>query len=133
MPITAEARFRSYCITDENGCWLWQGALSHNGYADRISVEGKRMRPTHYALALAGRPVPDGLEIDHLCMIPSCVNPDHLEAVTRSENERRKHAARPTCRNGHPKDESPRYTGRGRDECQVCRREASARYYARSK
>jgi hypothetical protein len=33
--------------------------------------------------------VPDGLELDHLCENKACVNPGHLEPVTRSENVRR--------------------------------------------
>jgi len=34
-------------------------------------------------------PVPDGLELDHLCRVRSCCNPDHLEPVTHKENIRR--------------------------------------------
>ena len=34
-------------------------------------------------------PVPYGLQLDHLCRVPSCVNPDHLEPVTPAENCRR--------------------------------------------
>jgi hypothetical protein len=38
----------------------------------------------------ANGPVPDGLEIDHLCYTPACVNPAHMETVTHGENLRRR-------------------------------------------
>lgn len=122
-------RFNAFVVVDENGCWLWQGSLSHNGYADRISAYGKRWRPTHFALFMKGLDVPSGMEVDHLCRTKSCVRPDHLEIVTRSENERRKHLAleQGFCRNGHAKTPENLYTARGRRECRQCRREARSR------
>ncbi len=50
--------------------------------------------------------LPDSLEIDHICRNRRCVNPAHLEAVSRSENQRRGSASRlvgqKVCRRGHP-------------------------------
>ncbi len=43
-------------------------------------------------------PIPDGLSIDHLCRVPPCVNPDHLEAVSHTENVRRGKAAKLTMK-----------------------------------
>ena len=34
-------------------------------------------------------PIPAGMQIDHLCRVPVCVNPDHLEAVTPAQNVQR--------------------------------------------
>lgn len=70
-------------------CWLWTGCVQRYG---RIKLEGtKRVAFAHrVSYEWAKGPVPDGLELDHLCRVTACVNPDHLEAVTHSENELRK-------------------------------------------
>lgn len=65
-------------------CWIWQLAMGHDDYG--------RWRGTtaHRAVyeALRG-PIPSGLQVDHLCRVHRCVNPDHLEPVTCKENLRR--------------------------------------------
>ncbi len=68
-------------------CWLWRGAL-HMGYGC-IKVNGRRKRAQVYAYEHLVGPVPAGQELDHLCAVRRCVNPDHLQPVTRSENSRR--------------------------------------------
>jgi HNH endonuclease len=72
----------------DTGCWLWQRSLMTSGYA-RVFREG-RTRAGHreYYERHIG-PIPDGLELDHLCRNRRCVNPGHLEPVTRTENIRR--------------------------------------------
>lgn len=70
------------------GCLLWRKPGT-NGYG-AIFVERGVQKPAHVvAWLLAGRAIPDGLELDHLCRRRSCVNVDHLEAVTGAENVRR--------------------------------------------
>lgn len=73
-----------------SGCWIFMGSLNHGGYG-QIGVGGKKkMMLAHRASYLAYRgDVPQGLELDHLCRVRSCCNPDHLEAVTSQENSRR--------------------------------------------
>ena len=71
-------------ITVTETCWLWTGPKYHNGYGQ---ARGGRVHRLMYE-ALVG-PIPDGLELDHLCRIRECVNPEHLEPVTRAENARR--------------------------------------------
>lgn len=68
------------------GCWLWQSTLDHNGYA-RIWTRGKQ-RLAHRVVyeRVHGRPIQDGLCLDHLCRVRHCVNPKHLEPVTFEEN-----------------------------------------------
>ena len=111
-------------------CWLWQGVTS-NGYG-RFPV--KRDGKPRYLLAhrvayeeLVG-PIPEGLQLDHLCRVHSCVNPDHLEAVTGSENCLRGLLGRlrvwkTHCPHGHPYDEVNTYVGpSGRRDCRACNR-----------
>ena len=86
----------SECVTDDKGhtCWVWKGSHSGRGrgggYA-RISVDGSTMAGHRVAWSLANGPIPKGKQIDHKCRNRLCVNPDHLEMVTQSENMKRIH------------------------------------------
>lgn len=129
---TAEQRFLA-SIDKTDTCWLWIATLSHNGYADRISDNGKRYRPTHWALLhYRGIVVPAGMEADHLCRVRNCVRPDHLEVVSRAENERRKHDT-PTCRQGHPWEGNTYVKPNGKRNCRACRLEAVKRWQAKNR
>ena len=74
-------------------CWVWQGAPGRNGYG-RISVRNRLEYVHRVAYEQFIGPIPAGLTIDHLCMVRLCVNPDHLEPVSRAENTRREMAKR---------------------------------------
>lgn len=107
-------------------CWEWTGRIDKFGYGRQ-----------HYALAHRHvyekrvGPIPTGLELDHLCMNTRCVNPAHLEPVTRRENMRRRTALVTHCKNGHPFDEeNTRVTARRRF-CRACDRVKAARYLAK--
>jgi hypothetical protein len=69
-------------------CWIWQRSVRQNGYA-QMSVDRK---PTYahkvFYEKRFGR-VPKGKQLDHLCRIRKCVNPDHLEPVTNQINTQR--------------------------------------------
>lgn len=96
---------RKWIPEPNSGCWLWLGCVDEKGYG-RVSLGG-RLFPAHsrsYQRA-KGR-IPRGLEIDHLCRNPSCVNPDHLEPVTKQVNALRgirstRARAATHCPNGH--------------------------------
>lgn len=72
----------------DDGCWIWTGALNGSRYGS-IEVDGRLRRPHRLLYEFVVGVIPEGLELDHLCRVRHCVNPDHLEAVTRSENLRR--------------------------------------------
>lgn len=71
----------------ESGCWIWLGATWSNGYGSVHLKNPRRNCGAHRAIyeALVG-PIPAGLDLDHLCRVRCCVNPAHLEPVTRKEN-----------------------------------------------
>ena len=69
-----------------SGCWLWSGSVTKNGYG-RFGISRRDVRWAHrVAYEHWHGPIPDGLQIDHLCRVRSCVNPEHLEAVTCRTN-----------------------------------------------
>jgi hypothetical protein len=70
-------------------CWEWQGGSTPQGYGRTKGDHGKLVPAHRYFYELHIGPIPEGLVIDHLCKNPPCVNPDHLETVTVTENNRR--------------------------------------------
>ena len=81
-------RFATNYIPDEQGCWIWQHKPGKNGYG-LISVNNKGQYAHRISYELHVGAIPEGLTIDHLCRVRLCVNPLHLEPVTRAENTRR--------------------------------------------
>lgn len=117
---------------DGSGCWMWTGAKSPLGYgAFRVSPRDLR-RAHRYSYELLVGPIPEGLHIDHLCRVPSCVRPDHLEPVTLRENTARgtawqviaeRHRAITRCPRGHEYDEqNTRRDRNGKRSCRECSR-----------
>lgn len=112
------------------GCWLWKKYRDRNGYG-RVQVDHKNKWVHRFSYEHFVGPIPEGLQIDHLCRTPLCINPEHLEAVTPLENTRRGrgHGKETHCPRGHPYDEVNTYvTPVGRRQCRVCRREWIARW-----
>src|ERR1035437_5379402 len=69
-------------------CWLWTGCKVR-GYG-QVTIFYKRFYAHRLSFEAAKGKIPEGLEIDHLCHVKNCVNPDHLEAVTPKSNMKRR-------------------------------------------
>jgi hypothetical protein len=111
-------------LRESNGCWVWTGQVNNKGYG-QMSFEGRK-QPTHrIAYRLLRGPIPAGLELDHLCRVPLCFNPDHLEPVTHAENQRRMGEARTHCIRGHEftPENTYRQPSTGRRRCRECARD----------
>ena len=82
--------------------------------------------------------IPDGLDLDHLCRNKVCVNPDHLEAVTRRENLMRgntiiaKEVKQTHCKRGHPLSGNNLYFY-GFRRCKKCHLKNMQNYLKRKK
>lgn len=128
-------------------CWVWTKAINKKtGYSVFVVVtrtEGKHRTGYGHCVSyvIHKGPIPAGLEVDHLCRVRHCVNPDHLEAVTRKVNiergtalERRSEqaAAIVECIHGHAYTPENTYTRpNGMRNCRTCRRiERRRRYIA---
>lgn len=79
-------------------CWLWTGATGNAGYPVFRGEGGVNVPAYRFAYEELVGPIPEGLELDHLCRTPLCVRPDHLEPVTHAENMARVAAHRARLR-----------------------------------
>jgi HNH endonuclease len=133
------------------GCWIWMGGVTYGGYGV-MSHKGKSNLAHRLSYTAYKGEIPKGFDIDHLCRVRSCVNPEHLEAVTRKENIRRGqtgcktvgrkdfgdvakkfYAAKTHCKNGHEYTSETIYSARNHRECKICRKECVKKHQLKLK
>lgn len=125
--MTIEDRFWAKVNTNGPlGCWLWTGAVGQAGHGIFVPVRGKRIQAHRWLWEVTRGPIPEGMELDHICRVPACVRPAHLEAVTHRENCRRGispaaiNARKTHCQRGHEFTAENTYVTRTGSRC--CRR-----------
>lgn len=134
-------------VEKTDSCWMWNGYRNNAGYGVFYDSKHpkKKNQPAHrVSYLLTKGEIPEGLVLDHLCRVPPCVNPDHLEPVTIAENIYRgigpasKNRARTHCKNGHEFNEENTHMqihrgeihkGRMERLCKPCHRVNSNRDY----
>ncbi len=130
LPWPFARRFMRRIIKTPTGCWDWQGCKMGNGYG-QLGVGGRHYAAHRYAYEQLVGPIPEGLDLDHLCRNRACANPAHLEPVTRKENLRRgdhwggrHNLVKTHCPHGHPYDEANTYRNKttGKRCCRACAR-----------
>lgn len=83
----------------DGDCFTWTGHRDHQGYG-KMHANGHGQLAHRVAYELANGPIPAGLVIDHICHNTSCVNPDHLRAVTHKQNMEHQARAHRTSKSG---------------------------------
>lgn len=109
-------------------CWYWLGTIQPNGYG-KININGQNKLAHRFMWTYLVGPIPKDYQIDHLCKVKSCVNPDHLQPVTSQENIRRSSVAvaarnnfrlQAVCKNGHIRSSTNTKITNGYKRCLDC-------------
>ena len=140
MKKTELERFMLKVAQGQKGCVFWTAGTTWNGYG-LFWVNGRHVYAHRWAYEYFKGPIPDGLQLDHLCRNRSCVNPAHLEPVTQRENLLRgnthaaTNSAKTHCPKGHEYAGANLYTyPDGRRDCRTCQADRDRiRYQARQK
>jgi len=123
-----------------NNCWLWAGHIRSDGYGGIWNSIKNQYDVAHRVVyeAIVGK-VSESLQLDHLCRVRSCINPSHLEPVTRKENILRgeglaaKNARKTHCHNGHSlSGGNLKIDSSGARQCKICKLAYSRTYYQRN-
>lgn len=120
---TSFHRGQRYAI-EERGyatpCWIWRMCIQKNGYG-YVRVNSKhRMAHVHAWERIHG-PVPKKHHVHHMCEVPLCVNPDHLELLTPKQHYAKHHSNRTHCMRGHEFTEANTYRTKAGRYCRACK------------
>lgn len=94
-------------LVPESGCWIWVASCHPDGYG-KVYYDKKTCYAHRVVYALLRHPIQENLQIDHLCRVRCCVNPNHLEPVTAEVNRLRGYSMsvlnsrKTSCSQGHP-------------------------------
>jgi hypothetical protein len=110
----AERLANSLDVAEPGKCWVWRRAHNGDGYGT-LTVSGRTVYAHRLAFELSGSVIPDGMDVLHKCDNPSCINPDHLSAGTRSKNMADCHAR------GRSRIPSPRMKGEANGSAKLTR------------
>lgn len=122
----------------DTDCWLWIAAKQQGGYG-QFRWKGQTLGAYRVAYEALVAPIPGGLKCDHLCRVRACVNPAHIEIVTRQENTTRGIAGdanrmKSHCPHGHPYSGENLYIcPKGGRNCRTCKREDTRKRRAKKK
>lgn len=120
----------------ESGCWIWTGNITRKGYG-LFKIHPKNVSVHRYVYKTLVGPIPDELQLDHLCRVRNCVNPHHLEPVTARENSMRSmitegyiNANQTHCPKAHPYSGDNLYIEKstGRRRCKICMNDNLRKY-----
>ncbi len=127
--LSAQERLNSKTYV-QDGHLLWAGALDSGGYG-LIGANGSMVGTHRVSWEIAYGPIPEGLNVLHLCATPPCIRPEHLYLGTQADNAQDRlaagndHNARKThCMRGHPFDKENTYLyPAGERNCRICCRD----------
>lgn len=133
-------RFHRCYEKKPDGCWQWTGPVSEKGYGITHVRGLRRSIGAHrVSVFLDGRDIPNGHQVDHLCRVPGCVNPAHLEVVLPRENTLRGigptaiNARKTHCPRGHELVGKDVIVKNGKRSCRVCQRKHELAYQKRKR
>lgn len=135
-------------VDKTDDCWIWMGHKSTGGYG-QLTYQGKTNGAHRVSYIMKHGSIPAGYAVHHTCHTRACVNPDHLEILTRAEHlsahldsvaaaAKKRHAARTECKHGHPFTEANTYLytnaqGYTVRQCRTCHNLSARQYKKRKK
>ena len=135
---TIQRRFWAKVRYQEKGCWPWLASLINTGYG-KFWIDAHWVLAHRFAYELLVGAIPEGLTLDHLCRNRSCVNPNHLEPVTKQVNILRgvgvasRNSIKTHCPAGHPYAGSNLVITGHERRCRACLKQHRHESYVRNK